>query len=272
MRILVRCEWPHPGAQLSLFEERHGRSTKPRPSQQPQGSSGPLSSRSVHRQLPDTGRRTDLRVQHRLTAPAGGPAETGDPGGTAACEPRPHRHRPSQCPNILADAARWVHGCHLRDQTISSTWQNLDPTCPNPQDYQRGSGGSVATSATGRGVGEHPVGDDASRRNGVVLLIDRLLPRGHPQVRGGGHTPMQPLGSRNSSGVRINGNSDSPVTLGYRTLRPGLFRVLRTGSCVSGMFSLTASAKTPPGIAGSAVQRLRRTLADIEEVHQKNLI
>jgi hypothetical protein len=38
------------------------------------------------------------------------------------------------------------------------------------------------------------------------------------------------------------------------------------------MFSLTASAKTPPGIAGSAVQRLRRTLADIEEVHQKNLI
>jgi hypothetical protein len=176
MRILVRCEWPHPGAQLSLFEERHGRSTKPWPSQQPQGSSGPLSSRSVHRQLPDTGRRTDLRVQHRLTAPAGGPAETGDPGGTAACEPRPHRHRPSQCPNILADAARWVHGCHLRDQTISSTWQNLDPTCPNPHDYQRGSGGSVATSATGRGVGEHPVGDDASRRNGVVLLIDRLLP------------------------------------------------------------------------------------------------
>src|ERR1700745_1490339 len=36
--------------------------------------------------------------------------------------------------------------------------------------------GSVATSATGCGVGEHPVGGDASRREGVVLLIDRLLP------------------------------------------------------------------------------------------------
>ena len=36
--------------------------------------------------------------------------------------------------------------------------------------------GSVATSATGRGVGEDPVGGDPSRRDGVVLLIDGLLP------------------------------------------------------------------------------------------------
>ena len=65
--------------------------------------------------------------------------------------------------------------------------------------------GSVATSATGRGVGEDPVGGDASRRDGVVLLIDGLLPGGHPEVRGGGHTAMEPPGSDNSSGVRFTG-------------------------------------------------------------------
>ena len=32
--------------------------------------------------------------------------------------------------------------------------------------------GSVATRATGRGVGEDSVGSDARRRDGVVLLID----------------------------------------------------------------------------------------------------
>src|SRR5712672_2188385 len=62
--------------------------------------------------------------------------------------------------------------------------------------------GSVATGATGRGVGEDPVGGDARRRDGIVLLIDGLLPGGHPEVRGGGHTPMEPPGSDNSSGVR----------------------------------------------------------------------
>ena len=66
--------------------------------------------------------------------------------------------------------------------------------------------GSVATSATGCGVGEDPVGGDASRRDGVVLLIDRLLPGGHPEVRGGGHTRMEPSGSDNSSGVRFTGS------------------------------------------------------------------
>ncbi len=54
--------------------------------------------------------------------------------------------------------------------------------------------GSVATSATGRGVGEHPVGGDPSRRDGVVLLIDGLVPGGHPEVRGGGHTAMNHRG------------------------------------------------------------------------------
>jgi hypothetical protein len=33
--------------------------------------------------------------------------------------------------------------------------------------------GSVATSATGRGVGEDPLGGDASRRDGVMLLTSR---------------------------------------------------------------------------------------------------
>jgi len=64
---------------------------------------------------------------------------------------------------------------------------------------------SVVTSATGRGVGEDPVGGDASRRDGVVLLIDGLLPGGHPEVRGGGHSAVQPAGSDNSSGVRFTG-------------------------------------------------------------------
>lgn len=41
--------------------------------------------------------------------------------------------------------------------------------------------GSVATGASGRGVGEDPVGGDAGRRDGVVLLIDGLLPGGHPE-------------------------------------------------------------------------------------------
>ena len=65
--------------------------------------------------------------------------------------------------------------------------------------------GSVATGATGGGVGEDPVWGDASRRDGVVLLIDGLLPGGHPEVRGGGHTRMEPPGSDNSSGVRFTG-------------------------------------------------------------------
>ena len=60
---------------------------------------------------------------------------------------------------------------------------------------------SVATSATGCGVGEDPVGGDASRRDGVMLLIDRLLPGGHPEVRGNGHTRIQRPGSDNSSSV-----------------------------------------------------------------------
>jgi hypothetical protein len=38
-----------------------------------------------------------------------------------------------------------------------------------------------------------------------VLLIDGLLPGGHPEVRGDGHTPMEPPGSDNSSGVRFTG-------------------------------------------------------------------
>jgi hypothetical protein len=43
--------------------------------------------------------------------------------------------------------------------------------------------GSVATGATGRGVGEDPVGCDACDCNGVVLLIDGLLPGGHTEIR-----------------------------------------------------------------------------------------
>jgi hypothetical protein len=53
--------------------------------------------------------------------------------------------------------------------------------------------------------GEYPVGGDASRRDGVVLLIDGLLPGGHPEVRSDSHTRMQPPGSDNSSGVRFVG-------------------------------------------------------------------
>ncbi len=49
--------------------------------------------------------------------------------------------------------------------------------------------GSVATSATGRGVGEHPVGGDPSRRDGVVLLIDGLLPGGPLAALGVCHSP-----------------------------------------------------------------------------------
>jgi len=44
-----------------------------------------------------------------------------------------------------------------------------------------------------------------ARRDGVVLLIDGLLPGGHREVRGGGHTAMEPAGSDNSSGVRFTG-------------------------------------------------------------------
>ena len=65
--------------------------------------------------------------------------------------------------------------------------------------------GSVTARATGRGVGEHTVGDDARRRDGVVLLIDGLLPGGHPEVFGGGHAHMEPPRSDNSSGVRSTG-------------------------------------------------------------------
>jgi hypothetical protein len=35
-----------------------------------------------------------------------------------------------------------------------------------------------------------------------VLLVDGLLPGGHPEVCGGGHAPMEPPRSDNSSGVR----------------------------------------------------------------------
>ena len=42
----------------------------------------------------------------------------------------------------------------------------------------------------------------ARRRDGVVLLIDGLLPGGHPEVCGDGHAPIEPARSDNSSGVR----------------------------------------------------------------------
>jgi hypothetical protein len=60
---------------------------------------------------------------------------------------------------------------------------------------------SVATCASGRGVAEDPVGGDASRRDGVVLLVDGLLPGGDPEVSGGAHAHAhkEPLGSDNSS-------------------------------------------------------------------------
>jgi hypothetical protein len=84
-------------------------------------------------------------------------------------------------------------------------------------------GGSVAASATGRGVGENSVGSDARRRDGVVLLIDGLLPGGYPEVCGGGHAHMEPAEVRQFIRCQIDENSDSPVTLGNRTVRPGLF-------------------------------------------------
>ena len=62
--------------------------------------------------------------------------------------------------------------------------------------------GPVATGATRRGVGEDPVGSDARRRDGVVLLIDGLLPGRHPEVCGGGHAHIEPPRSDKSSGVR----------------------------------------------------------------------
>jgi hypothetical protein len=62
----------------------------------------------------------------------------------------------------------------------------------------------MANCMVGRGVREDPVGGDASRRDGVVLLIDGLLSGGHPEVRGGAHGHMQPPASDLSSGVRSN--------------------------------------------------------------------
>jgi hypothetical protein len=53
---------------------------------------------------------------------------------------------------------------------------------------------SVATGASGGGVGEDPVGCDARRRNRVVLLVDGLLSGGHPEVRGGAHGHMNHCG------------------------------------------------------------------------------
>ena len=64
---------------------------------------------------------------------------------------------------------------------------------------------SVTTGASGRGVGEHPVGHDARSRDGVVLLLDGLLPGGHSEVNGGAHGHMQQMRSDNSSGVRPRG-------------------------------------------------------------------
>jgi hypothetical protein len=61
---------------------------------------------------------------------------------------------------------------------------------------------SVATGASGSGIGEDSVGCNARRRNGVVLLVDGLLSGGHPEVRGDAHSHMQPLRSDKSSGVR----------------------------------------------------------------------
>src|SRR6516225_9161449 len=61
---------------------------------------------------------------------------------------------------------------------------------------------SVATGASGRGVGEDAIGCDARRGNGVVLLIDGLLTGGHPEVRGGAHDHIKPSRSDNSSDVR----------------------------------------------------------------------
>src|SRR3954454_21489919 len=83
-----------------------------------------------------------------------------------------------------------------------------------------------------------------------------------------------------TSGVRqlvrcqIHRNSDSPVTLGYRTLRPGLFRGLWTGSCGSRM-STNESVRVkrdphrlrgltaPPNIAMYVAGNLRLYVADL---------
>jgi len=62
---------------------------------------------------------------------------------------------------------------------------------------------TIATGATGRRIRKDPIGDDARRGDGVVLLIDRLLPGGHPEVRGDGHVHMEPPRSDNSSGVTL---------------------------------------------------------------------
>ena len=71
--------------------------------------------------------------------------------------------------------------------------------------------GSVVTGATGRGVGEDPVGGDASFcRASWRWPGDRLLPGGHPEVRGRGHTPVEPRRSDNSSGIRFTGTRTRP--------------------------------------------------------------
>src|ERR1700761_2037012 len=64
---------------------------------------------------------------------------------------------------------------------------------------------SVATSASRCGVGEHPIRRDARSPYRVVLLVDRLLPGGYPEIRGGAHGHMHPPASDLSSGVRSQG-------------------------------------------------------------------
>jgi len=61
---------------------------------------------------------------------------------------------------------------------------------------------SVATGTPGCGVAAHPIGNDAGGRDDIVLLIDRLLPSGNPEIDGNTHLHVQQVLSDNPSRLR----------------------------------------------------------------------
>ncbi len=61
---------------------------------------------------------------------------------------------------------------------------------------------SIATGASGSGVGEHPIGNNAGGRDDIVLLIDGLLPGRDPDVNGNTHLQVQQMLSDNPSRLK----------------------------------------------------------------------
>ena len=68
-----------------------------------------------------------------------------------------------------------------------------------------GPAGPVTTGASGRAIGEKPVGRDARSCDRVVLLVNRLLTGRNPEVCGCAHRQLQQLRSDKLSCVTPSG-------------------------------------------------------------------